>query len=784
MVTASEMRRRHAEKSAARKRGFAARRFDNGGAVLSDADVGLAGGDDKSAPILAELSKLSEMKPERVSQGRAALEGALSGASANWRDEIYGASNASGLPEWMGGFRAPVGAARLAYESLTGEPGEATQAYEAGKDKIRGVQKAAQEDYPLTYGASNVAGALATVPLTGGASTAATLPGRMAQGAAFGAGYGALSGAGEGEGTDDRLAKGATGAVIGGLVGGAAPPVLEGAGKLIGMGTDAVRNVAGTLTNPEGEAARRVASALNRDVANMGGFSLTPQEAALARSTGQDLRIADLGGETTRALARSAANTSPTARETLNNLINPRFEGQGLRAAELARDLVSTPVNATASKDMLQNAARSVQSPLYRTAYKAGSGGIWNDELHTIANSAFMQPIMKDAALSLESKVAVGRASNPLSANGTPTLEFWDQVKRTLDSKINVAKRAGDNELAGDLSAVRSRIIDAADKATIDPKTGVSAYQTARGVASEFFKASDAVEAGEKFFSSAMKNNDARKAIMRMGPEEKAMFAEGYASALYNKIKEMPDNRNIVNSLFNNPASRERIEMALGKPAAQKMETFLHTENVVDRLRQAMGNSQTVRQLAEMGMAGGLYGYGTNDMSWGNMLSGALFWKGARAASGYAINAAQRKTAEEVARLLTSNDPALLSWAITKINRTPALRQSLLRSSDYLTRAVTNRATDQSAKAPQSSGANPVGGLPSGFTIDQPNSGGGLPPGFTIDKRQAPAFDRNKPFEPVASPHGGVPSFDPNKPFETLAPSNGRALSDSEVGIR
>ena len=89
-----------------------------------------------------ELSKLSEMKPQ-VSQGRAAFEGFLSGASANFRDEFYGASAASGLPEWLGGLRAPVGAARLGYEALAGE-GDATKAYEEGKGRIRGVQHAAQ----------------------------------------------------------------------------------------------------------------------------------------------------------------------------------------------------------------------------------------------------------------------------------------------------------------------------------------------------------------------------------------------------------------------------------------------------------------------------------------------------------------------------------------------------------------------------------------------------------------------------------------------------------------
>src|SRR5438552_735230 len=85
-----------------------------------------------------------------VGRGSAALEGYLSGASANFRDEIYGASKASGLPDWMGGFRAPVGAARLAMDSLSDQPGEVTKTYEQARDEKRAFAKQAAEQFPGT----------------------------------------------------------------------------------------------------------------------------------------------------------------------------------------------------------------------------------------------------------------------------------------------------------------------------------------------------------------------------------------------------------------------------------------------------------------------------------------------------------------------------------------------------------------------------------------------------------------------------------------------------------
>lgn len=156
----------------------------------------------------SELSKLSAGLRPQVSQGRAALEGALSGTGFGLRDEALAASRASGLPEWMGGFRAPIGAARLAYEGLT-EPGTASETYGKTLTDIREVQKSAQEQYPKTYLGSEIAGAVA-VPIGSGVNT-------LRGGARLGAGLGALYGAGSGEGIEGRL----TGAALGG-VGGAA----------------------------------------------------------------------------------------------------------------------------------------------------------------------------------------------------------------------------------------------------------------------------------------------------------------------------------------------------------------------------------------------------------------------------------------------------------------------------------------------------------------------------------------------------------------------------------
>src|SRR5262249_51804166 len=138
------------------------------------------------------LAKLDAPKAGPVQGG---VEGFLSGISGGLRDEIYGLSEASGLPKALGGFRAPVGAARM----LMGTEG-AQQSYEKARDEKRAEVKKIEADQPGMFTTGQVGGAVA-LPL--GAARGATLGARAIRGAGVGGAYGALQGFGEGEGGAD-----------------------------------------------------------------------------------------------------------------------------------------------------------------------------------------------------------------------------------------------------------------------------------------------------------------------------------------------------------------------------------------------------------------------------------------------------------------------------------------------------------------------------------------------------------------------------------------------------
>jgi len=192
-------------------------------------------GDNKIVEIDAPDAEkaIDAFKQSRVSQGTAAKEGYLAGASLGFRDEIKGASVASGLPDWMGGFRAPVGAAKLAIEGMT-EPGEATRIYGEERDKARLLQEQAQEQNPWTYGGTQAAGGVATSLIPAGAvGTGASIIGNVGRGAAVGAGVGAVQGAGDAPTMADVPKEVATGGVIGGVLGAAIPAVTGAVRRLV-----------------------------------------------------------------------------------------------------------------------------------------------------------------------------------------------------------------------------------------------------------------------------------------------------------------------------------------------------------------------------------------------------------------------------------------------------------------------------------------------------------------------------------------------------------------------
>jgi hypothetical protein len=234
-----------------------------------------------------------------------------------------------------------------------------------------------------------------------------------------------------------------------------------------------------------------------------------------------------------------------------------------------------------------------------------------------------------------------------------PTLEYWDLVKRKLDEQINDAVKNKEASKVRDLTVIRDKLVARLDAA-------VPTYQEARGVAETFFKANNALEAGEKFVTMSLRGGDEntiQQALDKMTKRERDLFAEGFASKYVDLLNSTADRTNLLNQIATSAAARRRIEMALGPGGARDVELFVRGENILDNIRKGMGNSTTARQLVELGLVGGAgaIGGGGNPLDPHGLMYAAIMLGATRGRA-----KVQSNVAMEVAKRLVSNDPVQL----------------------------------------------------------------------------------------------------------------------------
>lgn len=634
--------------------------------------------------------------PTVASAGLAFGAHAIKGATFNFADEIVGTLAAGGA-DFSNPLALKNATALVAgiYKRMTGDE-DADAAYRVATGAVRDALERQRQQQPAASIGGEVVGALATVPLTGGGG-AATLPGRVVQAARTGAIFGGLSGAGEGTDTQSRLSGAATGAAVGGAIGGVGAPVIEGLARgAAAMAQPIARTIRG-IRDPEGEAVRRVTGALQRDVQATGGYpGMTPQELGANVQAGGPAAIMDVGGETTRALARSSANTSPEARAALNQTISDRFESQSDRVAGWLNQTFGAS-DTGATREALQQAARQANRPAYARAYQDGDRPLWTPELQRLVSSPDVVDAMRTAAQRGQSRAVTegfggfnssvqvsptGVVTFTRGANGQPTypnLQFWDYTKRALDDGANAARRAGRNDEASVLGQLATGLRNELD-------TSVPSYAAARSGAARFFGAGDALEAGERFLTSNAPINDARRAFGQMSPPERDLFREGFVQSLVQKIESTGDRRNVLNSISQSPRAQQQIDLAMGPQRAREFETMMRTEGIMDLARGAVqGNSTTARQLTELGLAGGAYGIGTGfdplNPNPGALASAALVYGAARGRG-----VIDRRVAQHVGEMLASNDPTVLQRGIQMVARNQNMMNALRRFDQSIAR--------------------------------------------------------------------------------------------------
>lgn len=609
--------------------------------------------------------QIADLPNPRASRTEAVLRGAAQGATVNLADEIVG-----GGAQRAAQFNAAMQQDRLkamaeaaqrgdweTYRNLQRETFQ--QGQESGqqaRDKYRERDAAVSADRPGYFMGGELAGAIGTGALTmGSASPSALMAGkglipRMATGAAEGAAYGAAYGAGgatEGKRT--------SGALAGGVAGGIGGAVMPAIGAGVRKGAEKIVSGYRHLTNPTRAAQSEIAQAMMRD-ARSSGHALREGDMAVARMNGQPVMNADMGGESTRMLARTAANKNPEVWGAIDRATSDRFATQGNRAVSLLNRVTNGAVDDVAIRDGLEAAARKANKGAYDAAYAFNFGKshpMVLDQIQERIPAAAVRNALRVAKaegrpFGEQLIASIDDAGDRVVFRRAPSLREWDYIQRGLRSATDQAYRSGAGEVGTSYRSLRKELLGVLDEAN-------PYFKKARQGAAKAFGAEDALDAGRQFAKSSRNTLEMQKAIKDMNKSEKELFASGFASELIDKIKSTRDRSNVITAVFGNQESRQKMVMAFGENKAREIETFVRIEGAMDMLRGALGNSSTVRQAIAAGALGG-GGYGLVTGDWSTAAGIGAMLAGGRAASPVIRDRLDQRVQREIGRILLSGD--------------------------------------------------------------------------------------------------------------------------------
>lgn len=438
--------------------------------------------------IVASIKAPTAKASPDIGQGMASRVSAAQGVGANFADELSGVRAAGVKIPGLDAHPLSMlyGGARLGYEALTGDgDGEATKAYTAERDRVRGLTKTAQEQYPKTAIASEVGGAIAGSIGPAALIKGATYLSRLPKASGVGAGLGGLGGAGEGETTEGRLQGAAVGAGLGAATSGVGETLISGVGRLIQRYLGAAKAPA-----PGVSPAARIADAdefgipLSRGQASGNVGQQAFEEAARHEARGRTVGMVMRGFDDTQATKIKDAQSGIS--QALGGTAHPIPETGGAvsgalksRAAQLrsgAEDLYASSASkeANIAIDEVSKLGRKVAAQLETEGVK----------LDTYGNYQGAQ-----AAMNLLRRVAGfegAPAAGPGQAVVSQSLQGLDQARKGL-LKIKAANPEDGRALSAIRRSFDDWIDDAVDKKLFSgDATAIDDLKKARSLWSQY----------------------------------------------------------------------------------------------------------------------------------------------------------------------------------------------------------------------------------------------------------------------------------------------------------
>lgn len=491
-----------------------------------------------------------------------------------------------------------IGAGGAALGALRGQP--VGESYREARDFARGATDMLNKQNPIFSAVTQGAASLPVGGMFAKAKPAATALGSAMTAAGSGALTGGLYGLGasKADNIEDMAIDTAGGAALGGVVSGAAGPIVRGV-------TAGVNNVAQRFNSSAARSAAevKIAEALARDargnVATSGLSNPALQTEARLAKLGPDAMIADAGGANTRQLLDTLAVLPGRTKETIANVQRQRMATEGGRlrgAADAALDTTGQRLSTTVQG--LAETRATAAAPLYGQLRQINLNP--SQELAEVVAAADQL-----GALGHARTLAIAR-QQPFTIDpsqpGTWNAGQLDHVKRGLDQLISRETKPDGtvSPVGAAISELRTRMVGLLDDATTNPQTGESLYRQARNAFAGPSALIDAANTGRRVLSS----DDASitSALQGMSTSEVEAFRIGAYEALRNKLGTQAGRTELMNA-WKNDSTREKLQALFGDNLRSYREfaAELAKESTKRNIQKVNTGSQTAARLAGMG---------------------------------------------------------------------------------------------------------------------------------------------------------------------------------------
>jgi len=556
----------------------------------------------KPAEILKFLGQSPAYRAgtEKSTLQRGALT-ALQGPTFGFADELYGAVSAPFTAVQQG---IPMG-----------------QAYEQGRDVVRGQTESFEQESPFTAAGLQLATSLPmgivraptaigravmpaitralptvapTVQAAGrymtaapGAGTAMGLGQRTAQAAGSGAGYGFVSGLGASNESDaiDILNDAARSSLIGGTLGGASQPTMSVLGA---AGRQATARMSPTAAGTYAQ--QKVAEALIRDrPENLAQSALNMAQARLLK-LGPEARIADVGGKSTRNLLDVQATLPGTTAEAVERAIRERQVGRAGRLMAGADEALGTQnAQFTQSIDNFSNQRFTASRPYY-AAIDQSTATVNNSIFDALSKSKGVQG---SAELLFRTKTGQVIDLSKLKPGDSVPMNVLDSLKQSLYDTSTELRRAGSNAQAEAYDKVRLQLVKQLEDQA--PKIGgQSAYTMAMKTWAGPSQMMDAAEIGRKVMKGDIL--DIQQATKNLSSSEIDAFRIGVLQGLREKTGTEAGQTSLL-KFYKEPSTQARLRAAFGGDFKAFSSSVL-AEEALKRFESAGRGSKTAAMLA------------------------------------------------------------------------------------------------------------------------------------------------------------------------------------------